>query len=226
MADGVSARDTQPMYRIADPFPLTLAGIVGDARPAGDQLRISVGSGEAYLLPNIGARGTFNMHWLMLISVVLEAALVYECIKLGMNTGRSRSSPLPRTWGRRASGRGTGPLSLPFSWPAGQPGWAGRSSPGQFEHLDPRAAAQRQAATAVHLGGDRAGARACHVLPLGPHLQVPGAGADFFLVIMWANIILVVVITGIAAKPHHYWDVLKGCSACLPDRGQYPAVCP
>src|SRR5262245_58526079 len=32
----------------------------------------------------------------------------------------------------------------------------------------------------------------------------------FFLFIMWGNIILVVLITAIAATPHHYWDVLMG----------------
>jgi hypothetical protein len=37
--------------------------------------------GEAYLLPNVAARGTRHMHWLMTISVVLETALVYECKK-------------------------------------------------------------------------------------------------------------------------------------------------
>ena len=50
---------------------------------------ISIGGGEAYLLPNISARGTLNMHWLMLVSVVLETALVYECIKYSVCTGRS-----------------------------------------------------------------------------------------------------------------------------------------
>ena len=49
----------------------------------------------------------------------------------------------------------------------------------------------------------------------------------FFLVIMWANIILVVVITAIAAKPHHYWDVLKGMlGITFLTGGGYPAQLP
>src|SRR3712207_8874895 len=50
---------------------------------------ISIGGGEAYLLPNVAARGTLHMHWLMTLSVVLETALVYECIKYSICTGRS-----------------------------------------------------------------------------------------------------------------------------------------
>jgi hypothetical protein len=78
MATTVS--DARRTYRVPDPFPLTLAGMMAMLGPQAINFGISVGGGEAYLLPNIGARGTFHMHWLMLISVVLEAALVYECI--------------------------------------------------------------------------------------------------------------------------------------------------
>ena len=49
----------------------------------------------------------------------------------------------------------------------------------------------------------------------------------FFLFIMWANIILVVVITAIAAKPHHYWDVLMGMlGITFLTQGGYPAQLP
>jgi hypothetical protein len=77
------------MHRVPDPFPLTMAGMMAMLGPQAINFGISVGGGEAYLLPNIGARGTFHLHWLMIVSVVLEAALVYECIKYSMNTGRS-----------------------------------------------------------------------------------------------------------------------------------------
>ena len=89
VADRVAAPGMRPTYRVPDPFPLTLAGMMAMLGPQAINFGISVGGGEAYLLPNIGARGTFHMHWLMLVSVVLEAALVYECIKYSMNTGRS-----------------------------------------------------------------------------------------------------------------------------------------
>ena len=83
------ARDTRPMHKVPDPFPLTFLGMMAMLGPQAINFGISVGGGEAYLLPNIAARGTFHMHWLMMVSVVFEAALVYECIKYSMNTGRS-----------------------------------------------------------------------------------------------------------------------------------------
>src|SRR4030095_15828109 len=88
-AEAATARDVRPIRKVPDPFPRTMAGMMAMLGPQAINFGISVGGGEAYLLPNIGARGTFNMHWLMVVSVVLEAALVYECIKYSMNTGRS-----------------------------------------------------------------------------------------------------------------------------------------
>ena len=84
-----AAREARPNAQGAGSVPPHHGRHAGDDGAAGDQLRYLGGRGEAYLLPNIGARGTFHMHWLMVISVVLEAALVYECINYSMNTGRS-----------------------------------------------------------------------------------------------------------------------------------------
>jgi hypothetical protein len=84
-----AALDARPIHKVPNPFPLTLVGMMAMLGPQAINFGISVGGGEAYLLPNIAARGTFHMHWLMMVSVVLEAALVYECIKYSMNTGRS-----------------------------------------------------------------------------------------------------------------------------------------
>jgi hypothetical protein len=66
MADSMAAapatRDARTMHRVPDPFPLTLAGMMAMLGPQAINFGISVGGGEAYLLPNIGARGTFHMH--------------------------------------------------------------------------------------------------------------------------------------------------------------------
>jgi hypothetical protein len=49
----------------------------------------------------------------------------------------------------------------------------------------------------------------------------------FFLVIMWGNIALVLVVVAIAAKPHHYWDVLMGfLGITFLTQGGYPAKLP
>lgn len=86
---GAAATDDRPIHKGPDPFPLTLAGMLAALGPQAINFGISIGGGEAYLLPNVSARGTLHMHWLMTISVVLETALVYECIKYSVCTGRS-----------------------------------------------------------------------------------------------------------------------------------------
>ena len=86
---GAAATDDRPIHKVPDPFPLTLVGMLAALGPQAINFGISIGGGEAYLLPNVSARGTLHMHWLMTISVVLETALVYECIKYSVCTGRS-----------------------------------------------------------------------------------------------------------------------------------------
>jgi hypothetical protein len=53
-----------------------MAGMLAALGPQAINFGISIGGGEAYLLPNVSARGTLHMHWLMTVSVVLETALV------------------------------------------------------------------------------------------------------------------------------------------------------
>ena len=86
---GGRVAETRAVNPVPNPFPLTLAGMLAALGPQAINFGISIGGGEAYLLPNISARGTLHMHWLMVISVVLETALVYECIKYSVCTGRS-----------------------------------------------------------------------------------------------------------------------------------------
>jgi len=81
--------ETRAVNPVPNPFPLTLAGMLAALGPQAINFGISIGGGEAYLLPNVSARGTLHMHWLMTISVILETALVYECIKYSICTGRS-----------------------------------------------------------------------------------------------------------------------------------------
>src|SRR3712207_3527375 len=165
---------------------------------------ISIGGGEAYLLPNVSARGTLHMHWLMTLSVVLETALVYECIKYSTCTGRSFFAAThelkpygfwPWFWAVVAI--------LTWAWPA----WMGG------------------AVIAAHrftgIGNPPVWGLPPHyawaVLALALVLVVFYFSertyaflAKFFMVIMVANIVLVLLITAVAAKPEHYWQVLMG----------------
>ncbi len=81
--------DPRQVHAVPNPFPLTFAGMMAMVGPQAINFGISIGGGEAYLLPNISARGALHMHWLMMVSVVLETALVYECMNYSMATGRS-----------------------------------------------------------------------------------------------------------------------------------------
>ena len=211
MADVISSparavRETQ-LHRVPDPFPLTMAGMMAMLGPQAINFGISVGGGEAYLLPNIGARGTFNLHWLMLVSVVFEAALVYECIKYSMNTGRSFF----------AATADLGPKGFwPWYWAiitllvSGWPAWMGGAviAAQRFTGISTQTLLPGSTLPPQYIWAVIALLLVLFVFYLSDRtydfLQ------RFFLVIMWANIILVVLITAIAAKPHHYWAVLKG----------------
>ena len=84
-----ASSDPRPIFKVPDPLPLTLAGMVAAVGPQAINFGISIGGGEAYFLPNVAARGAFGFHWLLIVSVIVETALVYECIKYSCCTGRS-----------------------------------------------------------------------------------------------------------------------------------------
>jgi hypothetical protein len=211
--------DTRTINRVPNPFPLTLAGMLAALGPQAINFGISIGGGEAYLLPNVSARGTLHMHWLMTVSVILETALVYECIKYSICTGRSFFAAT-----NDLGPRGFWPwfwtvvTILTFAWPA----WMGG------------------AVIAAHrftgIGNP---------LPFGPPHYLWAVVAlvavlvvfyfsnrtysflsKFFSVIMFANIALVLAITIIAAKPEHYWQVLLGYLGLTFLAQGYPAALP
>jgi hypothetical protein len=60
-ADRVEAE----INRVPDPLPLTIGGMIAAVGPQAINFGISIGGGEAYLLPNVAARGALGWHWLM-----------------------------------------------------------------------------------------------------------------------------------------------------------------
>jgi hypothetical protein len=50
--------DEHAVHEVPNPFPLTLAGMLAALGPQAINFGISIGGGEAYLLPNVAARGT------------------------------------------------------------------------------------------------------------------------------------------------------------------------
>jgi hypothetical protein len=215
----VGGVDRRPINQVPNPFPLTLAGMLAALGPQAINFGISIGGGEAYLLPNVAARGTLHMHWLMTISVVLETALVYECIKYSICTGRSFFAatndlkPLgfwPWFWAVVSI--------VTFAWPAWMGGaviaahrFTGIGNP--FPFGPPHylwAVIALLAVLVVFYFSNRTYAFL----------------SKFFTFIMFANIILVLAITVIAAKPAHYWQVLLGYFGITFLTEGYPAALP
>ena len=201
------AVDERAVHPVPNPFPLTLAGMLAALGPQAINFGISIGGGEAYLLPNVAARGTLHMHWLMLVSVVLETALVYECIKYSSCTGRSffaattELKPFgfwPWFWAVVAI--------LTWAWPA----WMGGAIIAAHRFTGIGNPPIWGLAAALHLGGHRAASGAGRLLLLGADLRLPRevlhgdhgrqhrAGPAHH---------------GRSRQPEHYWQVLMGYSA-------------
>jgi hypothetical protein len=74
---------------VPDPYPITIAGMLAALGPMTLSFGISVGGGEAQLLPYMSAAGMQSLFWLMWFGGIFEAFLVIEVIKNTALTGRS-----------------------------------------------------------------------------------------------------------------------------------------
>ena len=77
------------LYKVPDPYPLTIAGLLAALGPQAINFGISVGGGETMLIPNLAAQGAVNLFWIMTVSTIVETVLVIECVKYSLVTGRS-----------------------------------------------------------------------------------------------------------------------------------------
>src|SRR4029453_10076723 len=198
-----AAVDARPIHKVPDPFPLTLAGMMAMLGPQAINFGIAVGGGEAYLLPHIAPPRTFHMQRLMMVSVVLESALVYECIKYSMNTGRSFFAA---TVDLKPKGFWPWYWSIITLLVAGWPAWmagGGRAAPRctgiSTQTLLPGSTLPKQYIWAVI-------ALVLVLVVFYLSDRTYNFLQRFFLFIMWGNIILVAAVVAIAAKPHHYWE--------------------
>lgn len=199
--------EEEAIHKVPDPLPLTLAGMLAAVGPQAINFGISIGGGEAYLLPNVSARGTLHMHWLMLISVVIESALVYECIKYSICTGRSFFAATndlaprgfwPWFWAVAAV--------LTWAWPA----WMGGAviAAQRFTGIS-----TQMVLPGVNLPPQWIWAAIALVLVLVVFYFsdiVYRNIARIFTAVMFANILLVLAITLIAAQPEDYVRVFLG----------------
>jgi len=85
------------------PYALSLTGLLLMFGPQAINFGLSVGGGETMLVPYCASIGGVPLFWLMTLSTIFETALVYECIKYSMITGRSfftatRDIPPKKFW--------------------------------------------------------------------------------------------------------------------------------
>jgi hypothetical protein len=222
--DAGAADEDRTIHKVPDPFPLTLAGLLAALGPQAINFGISIGGGEAYLLPNVSARGTLGMHWVMLVSVVLETAVVYECIKYSVCTGRSFFAATndlkpygfwPWFW--------TVVTLATFAWPA----WMGGAVVAAWKFTNvglPEGVSRSFGLPPHYLWAVVALLAVLLVFYFSDRTY--NFLSKLFTVIMVANIALVLVITLIAARPEHYWQVLAGYLGITFLREGYPLALP
>jgi hypothetical protein len=203
----VGADGSRALLSVPDPLPLTIAGLIAAVGPQAINFGISIGGGEAYFLPNIAARGAFGAHWLLIISVIIETALVYECIKYSCCTGRSFFAGT-----NELAPRGFWPwfwaiaAIITWGWPAWMAGAvvaASKLTGITTQSLFPDSTLPPQYLWAVI-------ALSLVLIVFYFSERTYAFLEKFFMVIMVLNIVLVLLITVMIAKPSDYWTVLRG----------------
>lgn len=205
MAD-TNPTDPRPIHKVPDPLPLTLGGLIAAVGPQAINFGISIGGGEAYFLPNIAGRGAFGFHWLILVSLVLETTLVYQCIKYSCCTGRSffagTNELAPRRfwpwfWAVAAI--------LTFGWPAWMAGAVVAAA--KFTGLTTQTLFPTSNLPPQYLWSVVALVLVLVVFYFSGRTYA--FLSRFFEIIMVANILLVFLITLLVARPSDYLRVLE-----------------
>ena len=76
-------------FKVPDPYPLTIVGLIATMGPQAINLGLSVGAGETMLIPNMASLGAINLFWIIILSTIIETVFVSECLKYSIVTGRS-----------------------------------------------------------------------------------------------------------------------------------------
>jgi hypothetical protein len=194
------------LYKVPDPYPLTIAGLIAALGPQAINFGISVGGGETMLLPNLAAQGAVNLFWIMTISTVVETVLVIECIKYSVVTGRSffvMTSDLPPrglfwpwVWAALAM--------LSFAWPF----WLGGSSAALLKATGGTADSTLWGVRTYYLW-----CWGALIVVLAVFLfskTVYGTISKFFQWLMWINIVGIIITVAITAGWDDYRAVLWG----------------
>jgi hypothetical protein len=191
------AVEAERIFKVPDPYPLTLAGLVAAMGPQAINFGISIGGGETQIIPRVAALGGMQLYWIMTLSTILETVVVIECVKHALVTGRSffaatRDIPpkgmfWPVFWA----------VVSPLTW--GWPSWLSGASAGVAK-LTGIGTPYMWAAVGLIL--------CLFVFWLSPHVY--GSISKLFIAIMWINIVTVLTIVVLVATPTDYLTVLQG----------------
>ncbi len=189
--------EARRIHKVPDPYPLTLAGLIAALGPQAINFGISIGGGEAMLIPRVAALGGAQLFWIMTISCILETAVVYECIKYSLVTGRSFFTAV-----RDVPPKG---LFWPWFWAIFSiityfwPAWLGGGA----------TALHRLTGFGTVYAWQAAGLLAVLIVfYLAPNIF--GFISKFAIVIMWANILTILVVVALLATPEDILTVLWG----------------
>ncbi|MCI0529011.1 MAG: Nramp family divalent metal transporter, partial [Nitrospira sp.] len=200
------ATEKTKLFRVPDPYPLTLAGLLAALGPQAINFGLSVGGGETMLIPNLAAQGAINLFWIMTISTIVETVVVIECIKYSMITGRSFF-----TMTRDIPPRG---LFWPWAWAIASlvtftwPFWLGGSSSALLKVTGGTAEST--------IGGIRVFYLWCWTALIAVLVvflfskTVYGSISKIFQVLMWVNILGMIITVAITAGWEDYKAVLWG----------------
>jgi len=186
----------QKVFKVPDPFPLTLMGITAALGPMAINFGVSVGGGETMLIPYVASLGGSKLFWIMTLSCIFETFLVYECIKYTMLTGRSffsmtRDIPprgfWPWFWGAYSI--------LCYVWPS----WLAGSASAMFKLTG---------WGTFYLWCVAAFILVILVFAFSRHIYK--ALSTIFTFVMVINLVCVVIIAALVATPKDYLDVLWG----------------
>ena len=200
-----TSQDTK-LYKVPDPYPLTIAGLIAALGPQAINFGISVGGGETMLIPNLAAQGAVNLFWIMTVSTIVETVIVIECVKYSLVTGRSfftmtRDIPprglfWPWTWAILSI--------LTFAWPF----WLGGASAALL-----KATGGTQESMTFGIKTYYLWCWGALLVVLAVFLfskTVYGAISKIFQWLMWINIVGIIITVAITAGWDDYRAVLWG----------------
>ncbi|MHB1004287.1 MAG: Nramp family divalent metal transporter [Chloroflexota bacterium] len=200
--------EARKIHKVPDPFPLTLAGLVMALGPQAINFGISIGGGEAMLIPYVASKGGVSLFWLMTLSTIFETSVVYCCLKYSLVTGRTFFTAL----------RDIPPKGMFWPWTFAilafianfWPAWLGGAATAIAKLLQWPAPFVIAGFTVSTFYFWSALALILVLLVFYFSNQIYANISKIFVFVMWANIITVLIVVGVTANINDIGTVLWG----------------